>query len=156
MYPPYQIPIPPWWWTFLCDSVARIMWLKLKFDSGNNLPLSCGEIEIRLSAPQLLVLPRSWAWGEVWWYRFPLATDIHQQQCLCLLLQLSVHRSFTRYCCDHQKIKISHFCRESLDLAKKLPSLMDFEVLHLWHRHLNPSEISFCCLSTMATPHLHV
>ena len=64
--------------------------------------------------------------------------------------------SVTGYCCDHQKIRRSHFCKVSLDFEKKLPSLMDFLVSQSVHRQLTPSEMSFRCLSTITTPHLRV
>ena len=158
MYPPYQIPILLWWWTFLCGSVARIIiLLYLKYDSGSKSQPTFGLWRNRDSSictttpgpPKIMGMGRSLVVQISLSHRYTsTAVPLSTTATLCA--------SFTGYCCDHQKIKISHFCRESLDFAKKLPSLMDFEVLHLWHRHLNPSEISFRCLSTMATPHLHV
>ena len=48
----------------------------------------------------------------------------------------------------------SQFFSGKQDLAKKLPSLIDFRPLHRGHHQLFPSETSFLLLSSIVTEHL--
>ncbi len=70
-------------------------------------------------------------------------------------ISASRHICVTGYCRDHHKIAISHFCRGSFDLEKKLDVLIDLVVLQVVQYQQTPSEPAWLLfLSLIGTWHL--